>query len=257
MKDPAGIVQLRVIGALLRRDVKTRFGARAANYLIAIGWPLVHMAVLLLVYGLIGRVAPIGTSTALFFATGLLPFMTFQYPSRQLMLGPMMNNPLLSFPVVTFMDIVLARVILEIITAFAVIMLFAFILFAFGMDIVPRYPDEAVAALSASLFLAMGVGFVNTVINRFFRVWFLAYVLIVILLYMASGIVFMPEAVPEKYRDILVWNPGLQVVEWFRSAYYEGYGKLTLDKPYVLMFALTALSVGLVAERLTRRITPP
>ncbi|MDB5513139.1 MAG: kpsM [Enterovirga sp.] len=256
MKDPATAVQLRVLGALLLRDVKTRFGGKAANYLIAIGWPLVHMAVLLTIYTFMGRSAPVGNSTPLFFATGLLPYMTFQYPSRQMMLGPMMNGPLLSFPVVNFMDLVLARAILEFITACAVILLFAFILFSFGVDITPRYPAEAVSALAAALFLALSVGVVNTVINRFLKIWFIAYILVMILLYIASGIVFLPEAVPEKYRDILVWNPGLQVVEWFRSAYYEGYGKLTLDKTYVIVFSLVALAIGLTAERLTRRINP-
>lgn len=67
-------VQARVIGALMLRDVQTRFGGRSANYLIAVAWPLSHISILLLIYSFSGRSAPIGQSAPLFFATGLVPF---------------------------------------------------------------------------------------------------------------------------------------------------------------------------------------
>ena len=40
-------VQKRIIGALILRDMKTRFGRSLVGYLIAIAWPLSHMLLIM------------------------------------------------------------------------------------------------------------------------------------------------------------------------------------------------------------------
>jgi capsular polysaccharide transport system permease protein len=70
--------------------------------------------------------------------------------------------------------------------------------------------------------------------------------------WVASGIVFVPDALPEKARYWLSFNPALQGVEWMRSAYYEGFGAGVLDKTYMLCFAASALFLGMLLERLMR-----
>lgn len=37
-----------------------------------------------------------------------------------------------------------------------------------------------------------------------------------------------------------------------RSAYYEGYGAIILDRPYLISFAIVTLFIGLALERLVR-----
>jgi capsular polysaccharide transport system permease protein len=73
-----------------------------------------------------------------------------------------------------------------------------------------------------------------------------------ILLWMSSGILFVPDALPEVIRTPLSYLPTLQGVEWMRSAYYEGYGSAILDKSYLIAFALCSLCIGLGLERLVR-----
>lgn len=253
MRDPAIVVQARVIGALILRDVKTRFGGNPFNYLLAIGWPLGHIAILLIIYTLAGRVAPYGSSALQFFATGVLPFLIFNYPARFVMLSVAFNAPLLGFPIVTLLDLILARIILEIVSACAVIMIVAATLYCLGVDVMPVDRVQAVAALCATLLLATGVGVLNSLIAKKFVAWQLAFVVFMIALYMASGIIFLPDSLPDWIRDILAWNPLLQAVTWFRSAYYEGYGSLHLDRRYLVIFGLMTLVMGFVLERLSRR----
>jgi len=73
-----------------------------------------------------------------------------------------------------------------------------------------------------------------------------------IVLWLSSGIVFVPDALPESVRVPLSYLPTLQGVEWMRSAYYEGYGATILDKTYMFSFAIVMLFVGLTLERLVR-----
>ena len=54
------------------------------------------------------------------------------------------------------------------------------------------------------------------------------------------------------YSRLLAYNPVLQIVEWMRAAYYEGYGGLVLDRPYVIGYACVTIFFGLLLERAMR-----
>src|SRR5579863_1714090 len=92
--------QGRLLLALMLRDIKTRFGGSEWGFILAIAWPLSHIGVLILFNGAMGRTAPYGESAALWYATGVVPFMAFSYMSRWIMMGIALNKPLLTFPIV-------------------------------------------------------------------------------------------------------------------------------------------------------------
>lgn len=252
MSSSSLVVTGRVVGALMLRDVQTRFGAKSANYIVAILWPLGHIVILLLIYSITGRAAPVGNSAPRFFATGLIPFVMFNYSSRMLMLSVMMNRPLLGLPVVKLSDIILSRAILESITSFIVIAIFCFILYGLDIDIVPEDPQVAVTAMFFTLVMSLGLGIINSALVILMPFWIFGYVLMVIVFYITSGIVFDPEQVPERFQYVLSWNPLLQSVTWFRSAYYPGLGEHILDRQYLIVFGLVAFGLGLAAERFLR-----
>ncbi len=86
-----------------------------------------------------------------------------------------------------------------------------------------------------------------------FNLWASVYILILILLYILSGLLFIPSALPENVRYYMGLNPLLQDVEWMRSAYYPDYPTLVLDKLYPIKFGFITLAVGLLLERFARR----
>lgn len=253
MRDPAIVIQARVAGALMLRDVKTRFGGNPMNYIIAIAWPLAHMALLLTIYTVMGRNAPYGESALQFFATGVLPYLIFNYPARFVMMSVNTNLPLLGFPIVTLLDLIVARVILEMISALAVIIVVAAVLAFMNVTIMPSDPVQAVFAILATLGLAAGMGMLNALISKRIPSWNIVFIFISICLYLCSGIIFVPDALPALYRDAVAWNPLLQAVTWFRSAYYEDYGRLHLDRQYLVIWGLILILFSLALERFGRR----
>src|SRR5271154_1627922 len=78
--------QRRVLLALMLRNVRTRFFGNGLGYLVAIAWPLSHILIIVAIFTLSGRAAPYGDSVSLFIATGVVPFQTFSYLSRFMML---------------------------------------------------------------------------------------------------------------------------------------------------------------------------
>ena len=242
----------RALGALILRDIKTRFFGSSWGFLIAIAWPLTHIALLLVLNTIAGRLPPYGDSAALWFATGIVPFMAFSYMSRFIMLGLVLNRPLLIFPTIKLTDILLARAIVEVLSA-GIVILILIIYFALeGVDFVPYDIVGAYRALGAAMLLGVGFGFVNAVIAQAAVFWATGYSLFMIFLWMASGILFIPDNLPELARDILYYNPVLQVVSATRAAFYEGYASLTLDYGYLFASAFVSLFLGLLLARFAR-----
>jgi capsular polysaccharide transport system permease protein len=243
--------QWRVIVALMLRDIKTRFG-NEFGFVLAIAWPLSHVLILLLINTGMGRTTPFGDSAALWFATGIVPFMSFSYMARFIMLGIVLNRPLLVFPLVKITDILFARAIVEVLNAGSVILILALIFWSLDIDFMPINTVQACFALGASMLLGLGVGVINAIIAVAAPMWVTGYALFNLVLWVSSGVFFVADSLPEIIRYPLSFNPVLQLVEWMRSAYYEGYGATILDRRYVITFALICLCVGLLLERLVR-----
>jgi capsular polysaccharide transport system permease protein len=244
--------QRRVLYALMLRYIKTRFFGSGLGYLLAIAWPLAHILIIVAIYSSIRRVAPYGDSIVLFVATGALPFMIFSYLSRFMMISVMYARPLLAFPEVKVLDILLASALLEVLAASCVTIVLIVLAWIFSIDIMPRDIVQAAYAFGASILLGLGFGMLNGVLALAIPMWFTAYALMTMFLWISAGVFFVPDVLPETLRDVLSYHPILQVIEWTRSAYYEGYGGLVLDREYVICVGLGALFLGLLLERAMR-----
>jgi capsular polysaccharide transport system permease protein len=85
---------LQVLRALMLRDMRTRFGGSYFGYAVVVLWPVVHTFILVGIYVFRKVPAPLGDSRALFFASGAVPVLVFQYISREVMKAVLMNKPL-------------------------------------------------------------------------------------------------------------------------------------------------------------------
>ncbi len=244
--------QWQIIYALMMRDIRTRFFGSSWGFFITILWPLSHIFVLVAINIVIGRAAPFGDSTALWYATGILPFMVFNYSARFISMGPALNKELTVYPVVKLNDILISRAIIESLNAVSIIILAMIILIFMGVNPIPPYPVEAFKAVGANLLLGVGFGVVNAIIVCAVPGWITGYALFSIVMWLASGVMFIPDSLPEQFRYYLSFNPSLHGVQWMRSAFYEGYGTLVLDKTYMVQFAIFCLLFGLIIERLFR-----
>ena len=235
---------LHVLHALILRDMRTRFGASMWGYGVVVLWPCVHVFVLITIYTVQKLAAPLGDDRALFFATGAVPVLVFQYISREVMKSVITNRPLTYYPQVRLFDLVFSRVLVEIVTGFLALLVVSAVLVALGTDPVPADPLTAVGGYLAAITLGIGIGTINVAIIGFFPGWLIGYALFSIVLYVSSGVLFLPSYLPERLYYWAKFNPALQLAEWMRSAYYPAAG-LQVDHLYVIMFGLTAASVGL------------
>jgi capsular polysaccharide transport system permease protein len=244
--------QVRVIYALILRDMRTRFGRSFLGYLIAIAFPLTHLLVLTTSHVAIKQIAPVGTDHALFIATGVLPYILCFYPARMIMLCIVQNHPLLAFPIVKPLDIMLARATLEVVIAFTVTIVYLLILFAGNVEVVPLDSVEATAAVLSTISLGVGIGLLSALLYKLTRAWLAIQIGTMILLFASCGAFFVPTALSEEIRNILWYNPLLHSVEWLRLAYYEGYGEEMLSRQYLISVAVVLFFISILGEKAIR-----
>ncbi|KAF0206720.1 MAG: capsular polysaccharide transport system permease protein [Methylocystaceae bacterium] len=243
----------RIIGAVLIQDIRTRFGHSHMGYLIAIAWPLSHIGVIMLGFLLRTVIAPVGDSPTMFVGTGVVPYILCLYPARLLAMAIPQNRQLLNIPLIQPLHLIFSRCILETLNAVIVLALFMSVVALFDVDVLPTDNVEAAKAIGAAVFLGIGLGFFNVVMCAIVGLYFLVFfVLLMVGLYVFSGVFMPPMGMPESIREYMAYNPLLQLVEWLRSAYYTSYDTELINKSIILWVGGISLTLGLIGERFLR-----
>lgn len=245
-------IYLRVINALLLRDMRSRFGGSYWGYLLQMLWPCAHVILLVSIMTVRHMPSPMGESTMVFVASGAVPALGFKYISREVMKAFGQHKTLTYFPQVKRFDTIVARILVEIVGSFMGIGIICLFLIAFGNDPVPVDITTSLTGYFAAIMLGIGVGTVNVGIVSVFQPWLLIYILIVIIIYLISGVYFMACYMPEKIYWWMKWNPITQVIEWVRLGYDPSL-PIEIDYLYVISWIFTSLTIGLLMERYIAR----
>lgn len=224
----------RAILALILREMSTTYGRSPGGYLWAVLEPAVGVALLTGIFSIGFRAPPLGTSFALFYAVGVLPFLMFTEISNKLGQTIQFSRALLKYPRVTFLDAILARLILNGFVQLMVnLLVLAFILLVL----------EARASLDAGpialayamvLCLAAGIGTLNAFLTLAYPLWATIWAIVTRPLFIVSCIFFLFEAVPSPYDSMLWFNPLVHVTGMMRTGFYPFYHPDQVSALYVL-----------------------
>ena len=245
--------QARIIGALMLREMRTRFGQRQFGYAWALIEPLIQIGILSGMFYILGAKPSLGTSYETFFLTGYITFTFFREPATQAAQSITANRALLTFPPVRNIDTVWARIILEVVTGIAALG-FVVITFAFlEIPVVPDNPLRVAFGLLSMIILGAGFGIFNAIISTLFKSWMMVWGWFMRLQYFTTGIFFVPEKLPPFLLDYLKWNPSMQGIIIVREGFYSGYQSTMLIKSLPMVCGISLILLGLVTEKLYRR----
>lgn len=218
----------RAVLALILREMSTGYGRSPGGYLWAVLEPVAGIALLVTIFSLIARTPPLGTNFVIFYATGLVPFMMYMGISMKVAGSLTFSRQLLVYPSVTFADAIMARFILELLTQLLIAyIILSTILWTFETR---TSLDFAAMAISFSMVaaLGLGIGVMNCFLTTMFPLWARIWAILNRPLLLVSGVIFLPENVPEPYRGYLMYNPLVHAFGQMRKAFYPYY-----DAPYV------------------------
>jgi len=231
----------RSVGALVLREMTTTYGRSPGGYVWAILEPVGGIAVMSIVFSLVLRSPPLGTSFVLFYALGILTFGLYGSIMGVTSAAIQYSRALLAYPAVTFMDALIARILLNLLTHLIVmvIVLGAIILY-YELNVMIDW-DAVMLAIGMVVTMGIGVGSVNCFLNNRFPVWKMVWGIITKPLFLISGVLFIPENVPAAARHILMYNPLIHATSEIRKGFYPTYDAIHVVPfyPYAVALVLT------------------
>ncbi|MRX49668.1 sugar ABC transporter permease [Paracoccus sp. S-4012] len=236
----------RTIVALILREIATRYGRSPGGYLWEIAEPVAAIALLSMVFSATGMHPTVGTSFALFYATGFLPFSLYLDLSNTVARSVQFSRPFLQYPSVTYMDAILARAILNLLTQTTVfVIVLGGIDLLFGLDTLWNIPALAMAiAMMAAIGIAVGV--LNCYLFMEFPVWERAWSILNRPMFLISGIFFTYGMMPASAQKVLWYNPIIHGVAMTRAGVYPAYDASYATPLYVFGVAIVVAFFGLL-----------
>lgn len=243
-------VQSRVIGALVLREMQSRYGKRDLSLL----WVFLEPLVLSLVIGVFHTFLGHHGMRRIFefYAMGYLMYFMMRSVMNRGAAAVMTNLPLLAHRRVTLLDVFFARHVIEFLTIAMVMFIFQVGLLLMGADM-PESPIQMLAALVLMLLLSQGlaflVGSIAPVVPSMERVTHVfSYLLLPV-----SGAFWTLESLPRWAQDIVIWVPTVHVFQFLRAGQFGDVHEYTYDVTYVVVWILGLNLLGMATLRAVRR----
>lgn len=235
----------RHVAALLVREMSARFGSKPGGYLWAIFDPLAHIFFLSVIFQAVARTPALGVSFPLFFATGYIGYQSYNAVLTYVQRSLSGNKGLTSYPTIALIDFVIARLILQLGTTTLV----GLLVLTFILGGLRHQPDTAWEMVLEASLLASALGLALALFNIAAFARFPIYDKLFgaghRLMFLLSGVFYLPDSIPLPYRTILSWNPVCHIIMRFRGAFYDKYAPQMLDMEYVYISTGILLTVGL------------
>ena len=250
-------IQRRVIGALLMREVITRFGRHNIGFLWLFVEPMLFTVGVAGIWSLIGMGHGHGISFPVFALTGYSSVLLWRNSATRATHAIEANMALIHHRNVRILDIFIARVILEIVGTTISFMALGCIFWALGFMEPPAHVLQVVEGwLVLAWFgtaLAIFVGSISGRSDVVEKLWSpISY-----LLFPLSGAAFMVEWLPPVFRTVVLWLPMVHGLEILRGGFFGAAVDAHFDRSYVLSACLVLTLVALAQCRIvSRQIIP-
>lgn len=242
-------VNRRVIGALLIREMLTRYGRNNIGFLWLFVEPMLFTVLITLFWTATRTIHGSDIPIVAFAITGYASLMMWRNMPNRCVGAVTSNMSLLYHRQVTILDIYFARVLLEFMAGTTSFVALGIIFYAFGW-LTP--PEDVLQVFSGWLLLAwFGTGLALTVggLSEKFDVIRKLWPPFAFLLFPLSGVAFIADALPPHMREIVLWLPMLNGLEYLREGWFGSAMRAHYDISYVAIFNLALTFIGLSLVR--------
>jgi capsular polysaccharide transport system permease protein len=238
--------QFRILGALIMREMVTRYGRRGLGFLWLVGEPMMFCAGVMLLWSLTKPAYEHGVRLLPFVMTGYMSLVLIRHLIGLLTGAIAANSGLLYHRQIKPVHILLSRIILEMGGAtLAYFLLYVALVFMGQVDV----PHNFLLLYFGWIILAMnavGIALILTGLAMRFEVFERLIGLISYAMIPLSGVFFMVSWVPPHLRDVYLMLPLVHGVEMMRSAVFGEFVDTYYNVPYALAWGAAMIIVGLL-----------
>jgi capsular polysaccharide transport system permease protein len=245
-------IQMRVIGALVMRELHTRYGRDNVGYLWMIGEPLMLASVITLLhaghpsnYG--GDIRPVP-----FGVMGYCIFIIFRGIFNRSEGALESNMPLLYHKMVTIFDIMVSRAILEAAGVFLAFAILISLLISIGLSDPIERPLYLIAGIGYMVWLSFAMSLIVVAITHDNRLLGRLVHPFSYFMMPLSGMFYRLSWIPEPYQTWLSYFPLPLIFEMSRYGYFRSADDEFVAFTYLTGCCLVLTCIGLVLIKLLR-----
>lgn len=246
-------IQLRVIGALLMREILTRFGRHNIGFLWMIFEPMMFTLGVTVLW-LATSHKEGNLSVIAFVLTGYSSVVLWRNCANRCALAITPNLTLLYHRNVKVLDIFIARIILEAAGATISFMALLIIMCFIGVLAWPVSPFTMIIGWLLLFYYSAALGILVGVVSErselFERFWHVA----TYLLFPVSGALYVVDWLPKNAQDIVLMLPSVHATEMIREGYYGPVVTFHYDIKFILITCSVMLFIGLLTLRKTVKL---
>lgn len=250
-------VQLRVIGALLMREVITRYGRHNIGFLWLLLEPITFTVGVVILWNLMHSAHGLRVEVTPFIVTGYSSLLLWRLCSFRGIKAIEPNRSLLHHRQVKILDIFIARMLLELAGVTASFMLLLVAMVGLGLM---KFPADPLLMLTGWMFMCWFAACLGTILGCLSehtelveRIWHPgSYFLLAV-----SGTFFMVDWLPYSLQQIVQWVPMVHPVEMMRGGYWGGAVRTYYSVSYisVVCLSMSLLALLLMADRRMKLLT--
>lgn len=234
---------------VLRESLDRLFDMRAAWFWLLME-PVLHISFITFLFTVIRLRTVGGIDVTVWVVVGMLAFFTFRRTAVQVMYAVESNKPLFAYRQVQPFDTSVARGILEALLMALVSAIILTSVALLGHDVRPDDPLQVLVTMFGLWLFGVGYGLVASVLMALVRETEHILKIMMMPLYLISGVIMPVSAVPQPYRDLLLFNPlvhGLELVRKGFSNYYHMVPGVSMG--YLYLWGTVSLFLGLALYR--------
>jgi capsular polysaccharide transport system permease protein len=238
--------QSQIIGALMMREMATRYGRRGLGFLWVVGEPLMFCFGVILMWTLIRKHNDHGLSVAAFVMTGYMNLLLLRHSISFSLSAVGSNLGLLYHRKLAPLHFYLARSFLELAGGTAAFIIVYLTLIAFRQVDVPHDWLLLYSGWTLMWVMATGTGFIFSGLATRFEVMERVVPLLSYAMIPLSGVFFMVDWLPESVRERYLWVPFPNAIEMVRAGVFGEFVPTHFNFAYAVATALLLLLVGLL-----------
>lgn len=245
------VVTISVWKALFLREMVSRLSASRTSAFWILFEPIAHILFLSFVFAVIRARTVGGIDVVIWLLAGLLSFFMFRRTAIQSMNAVGANRALFAYRQIKPVDTVLARAGTE---GFLMALITLIVFAGAGFLGFPAFPSNPLAVLESMFGLwlfALGFGLVVSVVKDLLPELDDLVGVLMLPLYLVSGVVMPLASVPQQYREWLLLNPiahGLEATRLAFSPTYHAVPELSIAYLYQAGMVLVFLGLALHAR---------
>ena len=250
-------IQLRVVGALLMREVITRFGRNNVGFLWLLLEPIIFTLGVVVLWNVMHSMHSFRVDVTAFIVTGYSSLLLWRNCSFRGIRSIEPNRSLLHHRQVKIQDIFFARMTLELAGVTASFLLLMGAMVSIGLMKLPRDPLLFFGGWLLMCWFSACLGTILGCLSEHSelveRLWHpVSYFLLAV-----SGTFFMVNWIPRAFRELVLWMPMVHPVEMMRGGYWGSAVVVHFSVGYIaaVCLAMTLAALLLMADRRMKMLT--